>query len=240
MPYQLSYSRRRYQARRKYTPRRKYYRKPSLGRSKFFQASLARAIANSRSVEKKYAKYTWINNPQYIDADAVTSQTLMSINDVPQGGGVQARIGDSLYLRSVRVNLTLATDTAKGFARVIIFQWNMNDYNPPIGSDILDNWGTLTLTDRVLSILHKGNIAKGVLTPLVDETVCLDPSANPCIVRNYYIKTGFKTRSVTFDDGVMTGDHKIWMMVLSNIDPVVPVAQKFVSSMMAAITFTDS
>lgn len=124
------------------------------------------------------------------------------------------RIGDEIYLRSLRFHYNVICTDVTNLIRVMLFQWHSDDV--PAVSDILEDTGSAT--GLVLASVRHDQ--KPDYTVIYDQTHSLDTTGHVTAIRNLFFTKGFKRKVQFIGGSTTTSISNVWVLAVS--DSVVP------------------
>jgi len=194
-----------------------FKRKPAVRRRKAVRVSknVRKYVRTAISAETKRRVETKYHALALGATNSVPTVTLYPLTEVPNGTLDQNRIGDSIYMKSIRLNFDIkkvATDDAVA-VRMILFQWNDNNSSyPPTGTQLFQNSGS---GDQYISTIRHDALKMGVLRILSDKTITLD-NDDPRRIYQHLLYKGFN-RKLQYDTGGPSGSGHIYVAFVSDI-----------------------
>lgn len=188
--------------------------------SKSFASKVNQII--SKDVEKKYLPY--------VNSNAVTTTPqIQTLSEVPQSAGNSTdvtRIGDTIRIRSLQFNYTIAIGDTTNFVRLIFFQWKPT--TTPVASNILLD----TVTSPWLSPYNHDYRQSFIV--IKDAFHKLD--VNIPVVYNRLMFTQFMLRKIQYVAATVTGSNKLYVLLVSDSG----AAAHPVASWSGKFNFTDA
>lgn len=181
--------------------------------------SMNKAIARSlsRFVEAKYfdikTTVSTVNN---------STPYMQSLTNITQGSGDSQRVGDSIKLQSLQLNLNFYANVLAAVAttyRLIIFKWNPNDGStaPVIGQilntgGVSDGYEPLYLPNRDFRAQYHILYDK-TFNPIGNTNTLGQATSKSAFIRKIRIKLRNK---IQFSAGGTTGTGKIYMLITAD------------------------
>lgn len=139
-----------------------------------------------------------------------TTGTVTDLTNIPQGTTDEYRIGDKVYLRSLRLNYQIKAADSVNYMRVAVFQWTDNTTADPTPTDLLQNVATYP----IISPWYHDRIQAGVIKVLYDKVHYLDSDDSEAIAF-VKINRGLR-RHVQYVGGGPQGVNKLYLFTISD------------------------
>lgn len=181
--------------------KRNFRRRPKRKLGRQFVAKVKRVI--STVAEKKYWAF---HNSQTVGSAGF----LLHLSNIAQGDTDVTRDGDSLYVKSIQLNMVFALADTYNQCRVIVFQWHpLADLATatPLLSEILVDTATPTISPFAHDTRNSYRI-------LADRMVILDAD-NPYKSFKILITKGF-TRKIQYVSGSTFAQNNIFCFIVSD------------------------
>lgn len=176
----------------------------------------------SKRAEKKYF------NGSYSLSSYDHNGTIRELTPIPQGDTDVTRDGDSLYLRSMRVNGELVLGDTTNIVRVIVFQWLETD--TPVPANILSSTYVGTSNAPLAPYHHD---SRRLFRILYDRKFVLNANRPNALYDTGYLR--IPKRKVSYIAGGTTGSNKLWVLLISDSGAVVHPT----ISVLSRATFND-
>lgn len=179
--------------------RRKKYRRRTRVSKPFYRK--VKRVFNSIA-EKKYYPY---DNTSTVS----TTGNMLFLSSIPQGDTDTTRDGDSIYIRSIQINFTVAYADAYNQLRFILFQWLPQ--TTPTLADIL-----LHPTYPTISVFNHDSRRNYRI--LKDRRCIVDADDPTCMLKIYSYNKFI--RKIQYTGGTTVGNNNIYCLAVSDSNVV--------------------
>lgn len=156
---------------------------------------------------------------QYVNSVAMTSVLAVpaiqgSFSTIAQGTGQTARVGSSIFMKRIRIRMTLQAADIQNSLRVIIFQWKENNANlVPAPTDII----TLSTNPWQSAYNYTHKLARNFHI-CYDRTFSLSSLGSPVVIDrtiNLYGKR-LGAKHLVYEPATSSGTNQYYMLVVSD------------------------
>ena len=137
-----------------------------------------------------------------------------SFSVISQGTGQTARVGSSIFMKRIRIRMTLQSADIVNSLRVIIFQWRENSANlTPAPTDII----TLSTNPWQSSYNYTHHVAKNFHI-CYDRTFSLSTIGSPSVIDRMIDLYGKRlgSKHLVYEPATTAGTNQYYMLVVSD------------------------